>query len=97
MEEERLPEDNRVIKAIEDLKPLLEVIAEWISRDNGVSRISKLGNALYDEVSRYEPQEVKLKDILQLIRDPKTLEGIYFFLLLMRRIGEELDKEVQNS
>jgi len=96
MEEGRLPEDNRLIR-LEDLKPLLEVIAEWISRDSGFSRISKIGNALYDEISRYEPREVKLKDILQLIRDPKTLEGIYFFLLLMRRIGEELDKEVQNS
>jgi len=96
MEEGRLSEDNRLIR-LDDLKPLLEVIAEWISRDNGFSRISKIGNALYDEVSRYEPREVKLKDILSLLRDPKTLEGIYFFLLLMRRIGEELDKEVQNS
>jgi len=94
MEEGRLSEDNRLVKVIEDLKPLLEVIAEWISRDNGFSRIVKLGNALYDEVSRYEPHEVRVKDILELLRDPKTLKGIYFFLLLMRRIGEELDKEV---
>ena len=93
MEERRLSEDSR----LEDLKPLLEVIAEWISKDSGFSRILKLANAAYDEISRYEPREVKLKDILSLLRDPKTLEGLCFFLLLMRRIGEELDKEIQSS
>ncbi|MEM0373677.1 MAG: hypothetical protein QXV69_09085 [Sulfolobaceae archaeon] len=96
MEERGLSKDNRLVDILEDLKPLIEVISDWISRENsGFSKILRISNALYDEISNLKvPNEVNIRDILELLKDKRTLRGIYLFLLLMKRIGEEIDKEV---